>query len=370
MKKITTVFILLLLVTGIVFAISKSVNKEEKKEIIVTNTKEKPLNKVNDTISIIGVGDMMLGTNYPSTQYLPPNDGKDILSPVKDILINANVTFGNLEGSVLDSGGSPKNCKDPSKCYVFRMPTRYVNYLKEAGFDVVSNANNHAGDFGDVGRTSTMNTLKNAGLHYAGQTSMPYTTFEIDGIKYGFCAFAPNSGTIDMRDIDNAKNIVKHLDSISDIVIVSFHGGAEGATHRNVTRKTEIFLGEDRGNVYVFSHALIDAGADVIFGHGPHITRAIELYKNRFIAYSLGNFCTYARFSLSGYAGVAPIIKVFVTKTGEFIKGQIFAIKQPGEGGPIIDNSNKVIKEIIELTTADFPETELLIKETGEITKK
>ena len=313
---------------------------------------------------------MMLGTNYPSTQYLPPNDGKDILLPVKNILINANITFGNLEGSVLDSGGYPKSCKDPSKCYVFRMPTRYVNYLKDAGFDVVSNANNHAGDFGDIGRTSTMNTLKNAGIFYAGQTAMPYTTFEMEGIKYGFCAFAPNSGTMDIRNIAEAKKIVEHLDSISDIVIVSFHGGAEGGTHRHVTRNTEIFLGEDRGNVYNFSHTLIDAGADIIFGHGPHITRAVELYKNRFIAYSMGNFCTYARFSLSGYAGVAPIIKLFVTKKGEFIKGQIYAIKQLGEGGPLIDDSNKVIKEIIELTTSDFPETGLLIKETGEISKK
>jgi hypothetical protein len=338
--------------------------------VVSHNIKNQDIKIINDTISIIGVGDMMLGTNYPSTQYLPPNDGKDILSPVKDILLNADVTFGNLEGSVLDSGGYPKNCKDPSKCYIFRMPTRYVKYLKDAGFDVVSNANNHAGDFGDPGRISTMKTLKEAGIFYSGQTSMPYTTFEINGVKYGFCAFSPNTGTMDISDIPGAVKIVKHLDSISDIVIVSFHGGAEGGTHRHVTRKTEIFLGEDRGNVYEFSHSLIDAGADVVFGHGPHITRAVELYKDRFIAYSLGNFCTYARFSLSGFAGVAPIVKVFVNKKGEFIKGQIFAIKQPGEGGPVIDNSNKVIKEIIELTTADFPETPLLIKETGEITKK
>ena len=94
------------------------------------------------------------------------------------------------------------------------------------------------------------------------------------------------------------KKTIAYLDSLVDIVIVSFHGGAEGSEYTNITKKTEIFLGENRGNPYEFSRVAIDAGADVIFGHGPHVTRSMDIYKNRFIAYSLGNFATYARMSL------------------------------------------------------------------------
>lgn len=325
---------------------------------------------INDTVTIIGVGDIMMGTNYPNKGYLPPNDGKEILLPVKHLLLDADITFGNLEGGFLNEGGTPKGCKDPSKCYVFRMPEHYVNYLVDAGFDVMSIANNHVGDFGDAGRQKTTEVLKKAGIYYAGQTTCESATFEINNIKYGFVAFAPNTGTIDIRDISNAQRIVRKLDSISDIVIVSFHGGAEGAKHRNVSNKTEIFLDENRGNVVEFSHKVIDAGADIVFGHGPHITRAVELHKNRFIAYSLGNFCTYARFNLNGHNGVAPIIKVYTTKTGEFIKGQIFSIKQPGEGGPVLDNNNTALKEIKELTAIDFPNTPIIIDNSGLIRKK
>ena len=115
------------------------------------------------------------------------------------------------------------------------------------------------------------------------------TMFEKDGIKYGFCAFAPNRGTVSINEISNAVNIVANLDSLCDIVIVSFHGGAEGSKHTHITRSNEIYLGENRGNPYKFARDVIDAGADIVFGHGPHVTRAIDLYKDRFIAYNMRN---------------------------------------------------------------------------------
>ena len=115
-------------------------------------------------------------------------------------------------------------------------------------------------------------------------------------MKYGFAAFAPNNGTVSIHDLDEARRLVSQLDSVSDVVIVSFHGGAEGSKHQHVPRRNEIFYGEDRGNVYDFAHSMIDAGADIVFGHGPHVTRAVDIYKNRFIIYSLGNFCTYGPF--------------------------------------------------------------------------
>ncbi len=321
-------------------------------------------------ISIIGVGDMMLGTNYPSASYLPANGGKDLLADVESILKDADITFGNLEGTLLDKGGTVKRCKNPSLCYAFRSPESYVNHYVNAGFDVLSIANNHLGDFGAYGRTRTKEVLKSKGIHYAGLAGTDEKViFEKNGVKYGFCAFAPNVGTCDIRNITRAKQIVASLEKECDIVIVSFHGGAEGAKNQRVTKKTEYYYGENRGNVHQFSHSVIDAGADIVFGHGPHVTRAAELYKNRFIIYSLGNFCTYARFNLRDVAGYAPIVKLNVDRNGAFQSGEIIPIYQQKTHGPKVDPQKRATKKLIELTKLDFPNSGLAISPDGKIEK-
>jgi len=325
---------------------------------------------VDKTVKIIGVGDVMLGTNYPNQSFLPPNDGKNLLDPVKTILEKGDVSFGNLEGVLLTGEGNVKKCSNPNVCYAFKMPDHYVHYLSESHFNLLSLANNHSHDFGNIGTANTMKLLKDQGIHFAGFDECPFSTFEKNGIRYGFAAFAPNNGTVKMNDYAGAKQIIQHLDSVSDVVIVSFHGGAEGSEMNHITKNTEVFLGENRGNPYEFARMAIDAGADVILGHGPHVTRAIDLYKNRFIAYSLGNFATYGRFNLSGLKGIAPILELDLNKDGTFVKGKIHSTKQMGEGGPILDEENQVVKEIQKLTSSDVPNAPLKIDENGNIIKK
>ncbi len=326
---------------------------------------------LDSVYTIVGVGDMMLGTNYPSASYLPANDGKNLLDDVRGIIKAADVAFGNHEGSILDKGGTPKSCRNPKVCYVFRSPERYATHFSDAGFDVLSLANNHSGDFGPEGRKRTKAVLKEAGIHFAGLAGTDETAvFERNGVKYGFCAFAPNSGTCDIRNIARAKEIVAQLVKETDVVIVSFHGGAEGADHQHVPKRTETYVGENRGDVWKFAHSVIDAGADIVFGHGPHVTRAIELYKDRFITYSMGNFCTYGRFSLSGPAGFAPLIELKINKEGAFSSGRIVPTYQQKQHGPKIDSQKRAINKIIELTKADFPDTPLSIDLDGNITKK
>jgi poly-gamma-glutamate capsule biosynthesis protein CapA/YwtB (metallophosphatase superfamily) len=322
-----------------------------------------------DTITVIGVGDIMMGSNYPAADKLPPNDGRDLMKEVTEILSSADVTMGNLEGVLLDEGGTAKTCRDPKVCYVFRSPERYVQNLVNAGFDIISLANNHAGDFGETGRKSSMKTLEQAGLHHAGQTNQPYTLFEKNGVRYGFTAFAPNNNCMNLNDLAGARKIVAKLDSLADIVIVSFHGGAEGPQHQHVPRKNELFHGENRGNVYAFSHTLIDEGADIIFGHGPHVTRAVEVYKKRFIAYSLGNFCTYGGINVSGINGWAPIIKVFTDSTGVFLQAHITSTIQTYRAPVQIDSQKQVLKRIRELTRQDFPENTIQIDDNGWVRK-
>lgn len=324
-----------------------------------------------DALVIIGTGDIMLGTNYPRESYLPPGgDCSPILRPVHHELRSGDLLFGNLEGVFCGEGGTPKNCRDPNTCYVFRMPDHFLSCILDAGYDVLGVANNHVSDFGAMGRAYTARMLDAAGVPFAGFESHPYALFEKDGVRYGFAAFAPNRGCMDLKDYDRAAEITAMLDSLADVVIISMHGGAEGKDHQHVVRGDEEYLGHNRGSVYHFAHRVVDAGADVVFGHGPHVTRAVELYRDRLICYSLGNFATYRRFNLSGPNGIAPIIKVKVDREGRFLQGEAVPIHQPGEGGPRIDPAARALERLKTLSEMDFPDQDLVVDGDGVLWKR
>ncbi len=322
------------------------------------------------TLTIIAVGDIMLGSSYPNPSYLPPNDGADLLEQVKPLTQKADIVFGNLEGCLLTGEGPAKKCSDPKICFAFKMPEHYVKHLKDAHFNLLSTANNHVGDFGEVGRRNTAQVLQKAGIHFAGLQEYPYTTFTVKNIKVGFVAVAPNPGTVNMNDYPKLRQIIKHLDTTCDVVIFSFHGGAEGPAYQHITRKTEYFLGENRGNPYELARMAIDAGADVVLGHGPHVPRAVDLYKGKFIAYSLGNFATYGQFNISGPNGLAPAVEVVVDERGNFIRGKVHSFKQIGRGKPVVDPSHGAARLIAALTQQDIPESPLRVDEEGNISIK
>lgn len=321
-------------------------------------------------LSIIAVGDIMIGSAFPSIDYLPPDDAVNSFKKVKQFL-KGDIIFGNLEGCLLNSG-TPARCttfSSPNKCYAFMMPERYAGIIKDAGFNVLSVANNHIGDFGDRGRKRTTQVLDSVGINYAGQLNCPYTLFEKNDIKYAFCAFSPNKNTLSITNLKAAQSLVKELKEQADIVIVSFHGGSEGANFERVTRKNEIYFSENRGNVYAFAHAVIDAGADIVLGHGPHVTRAVEVYKNKFIAYSLGNFCTYGTFSLEGVCGIAPLIQLKTNMKGDFVFADIVSVKQDKINGLQLDSAFAAFQKIEQLTNLDF-EGHHLVFENNRITLK
>jgi poly-gamma-glutamate capsule biosynthesis protein CapA/YwtB (metallophosphatase superfamily) len=325
----------------------------------------------DSTISIIGVGDIMPGTNFPNITFLPPNnDCMALFNPVLPYLQEADLAFGNLEACFLDSGKVFKTCNDTTNCYAFRMPTHYAECLKKAGFNLLSLANNHIYDFGPLGVCKTVNLLDSLHIYHAGLLAYPTSIFRIKNIRLGFCAFSPFTGTCDILDTLQAEKIVRQLADTCDIVILSMHAGGEGKEYERVLKGMEIFLEEERGDTYHFAHRMIDAGADIIFGHGPHVIRAIELYRERLICYSLGNFCTYGRFNLNGPNGIAPIVSVMVDKQGKFLHGKITAVKQAGEGGPVPDYEKRAIYAVKRLTRTDFPETPIVITNEGEINIK
>ena len=334
----------------------KVINGSEKLDISQNDITKNEKNNKKSTFTIIGVGDIMLGSNYPSESLLPNNDA-NILQNTQDILKNADITVGNLEGTLFDSGGNSKSCNNPNVCYVFRMPSRYGKYLKEAGFDYLSLANNHSNDFGEIGIKETIKNLDNLGIKYSGIKKIAENTIlEQDGKKIGFVSFSPNSATVNINDYNYVKKLITELKSKTDIVIVMFHGGAEGAGAEHITRKNEIFHGENRGNVYEFAHFAVDSGADIIFGQGPHVTRAVELYKNKFISYSGGNFATFGKINISGSMGIAPIFKIKIDDNGNFVSGEIISVRQTYKSlGPFVDSEKLAIKKVISLSKTDFP---------------
>lgn len=328
--------------------------------VIAANANASSQASAAEPIHVVAVGDVMIGSSYPSLGYLPDDDGKNSFRAVAPYL-KGDIVFGNLEGVLLDSNDTGKCGDTPTpNCYAFRMPTRYGQIIKNAGFNLLSIANNHVGDFGDAGRASTLRTLQNLNIQHAGLTQKPSTIFEQNGITYAFVSFAPNLNTISINDLANANNLIKQLRQSADIVIVSFHGGAEGASRTHVPKETEFFLGENRGNVYQFAHAMIDSGADLVLGHGPHVTRAVELYRGKFIAYSLGNFNTYGAFNLRGPNGIAPILNIELDANGNFLRAKVTSIQQ-SKTPPFltIDRSHRAYRELRRLTQSDFPDTPL-----------
>jgi poly-gamma-glutamate capsule biosynthesis protein CapA/YwtB (metallophosphatase superfamily) len=270
------------------------------------------------------VGDVMLGTTVPEG-HLPADGGVDLLAAVAPLLRDADLTFMNLEGPLCDSGTSTK-CKKEGSCYAFRTPTSYGRFLAEAGLDLASTANNHSGDFGEACRRETEKTLDALNVTWSGPPGS-IGVREVNGVKVALVAFHTSAACNDVNDIDAAVALVKTAQAKADLVVVSFHGGAEGTKATRVVTGSERFLGENRGDLRRFTHAVVDAGADLVLGHGPHVLRGAEIYQGRLIAYSLGNFATYGRFDLSGPLAVSVVLEVELAADGRFVSGRLHGTK-------------------------------------------
>jgi poly-gamma-glutamate capsule biosynthesis protein CapA/YwtB (metallophosphatase superfamily) len=319
----------------------------------------------DDTLTVAMTGDIMMGTTYPSVQ-LPAHDGAELFIDAKPILQRADLAVGNLEGAICDGGTSTKGTGP--NVYAFRTPTSYAHWLKEAGYDFLSMANNHANDFGETGIESTEHCLKELDIKFAGIEGRVETAIvERKGLKIGFCAFGHNSYTLKHTDLGTVERILNNLKSQTDFIIVSFHGGAEGRSKSHLPYDTEIFLGEDRGSLRQLAHFCVDHGADIVYGHGPHVVRAIEVYNGRFIAYSLGNFCTPYGMSLTEISGYSPIIEIKTARDGRFLKGKIHSMKQTKGVGPRKDSDNSAAHQIKQLSEEDIPESEAHIDLQGNI---
>jgi cell wall-associated NlpC family hydrolase len=319
---------------------------------------------------VIGLtGDIMVGKSSATRgrAVLPPSV-RPFFDTATPYLKDADITIGNLVSPFVDEDSPIKMRKGARSrgSFTLKTPVRYAKELKAAGFDIFTVANSHTMDFGEEGKKSTIRALQDAGIAFAGFNSgYEYATVVKNGIRIAVCAFGYGYNLPSINDIPKAVQLIRLLRTTHDVVIVSIHGGAEGAQYAHVPFRIERHLREQRGDVHKFAHACIDAGAAMVFGHGPHIPRAMELYNNHLIAYSLGNFCTPYDISMRRSLGYAPLLKVELDKRGNFLSGRIYSFYQKKGSGPLVDAQNRATKEIARLTKADFPSTELVIQAEG-----
>ncbi|MBN2800717.1 MAG: CapA family protein [Deltaproteobacteria bacterium] len=318
------------------------------------------------TLRIRAAGDVMMGTDFPHpTDYLPPNDGADLLAGVIPLLRDADMTFVNLEGPLCDTGTTDK-CAPGQNCYAFRTPTRYGDYLVAAGVDVVSTANNHAEDFGQRCRLETEAALDARGIAYSGRPGT-VASLDVDGVKVGVIGFHSSASGHNLNDLDTAAALVRAVAASNDLVLVSFHGGAEGSKATHVPQGGEVFYGERRGDLRAFAQVVVEAGADLVVGHGPHVPRGMELIDGHLVAYSLGNFATYGRFSLGGHLSTSLVLEVVLDRDGRLVQGKILPVRLEGKGVPVPDPEGVAIDLIRSLTEEDFPGRGPVIAKDGSL---
>lgn len=324
-----------------------------------------------ELITVNAVGDLMIGTLFPEKR-MPPKDGASIFEFSREQLTNGNpdILLGNLEGAMTHYPHTVKKIR-PGYTYAFRMPPENVKYLKEAGFNVLTTANNHALDFDWRGYQETRKVLKEAGIFTAGNKDEILQLMVRDK-KIAVLAFGWFERSNNILDEKRSMELIRRAKASNDIVILSVHGGAEGEGALHVKNEMEKYLGEKRGNLVRFFHLAVDNGADLIIGHGPHVPRAVELYKNRLIAYSLGNFATYAM-ATQGHKKYTLVLSVSLGTDGEFVSGKVIPMIQ-FEGGayngiPKYDPEARTVKLLQELSKKDFISNGILLGDDGELLK-
>ena len=253
-----------------------------------------------------------------------------------------------------------------SDCFAFQTPPSYAKWLKGAGFDVMNLANNHAYDYGESGFDQTKRALRKAGLRITGPPGV-VTVVEAGGVRVALVGFASYSWANDLTDVKSARRLIRGADDEADVVVVTFHGGAEGSDETHVDPGTEYFLGENRGDLARFAHAVVDAGADLVVGHGPHVLRGMEWYHDRLIAYSMGNFGGYEVFSLGGPLSVSGILKATLRGDGSWVKGELVPTQLVGSGIPALDPAERAHGLVRDVSSDDFGSRAMRVSVTGRL---
>jgi poly-gamma-glutamate capsule biosynthesis protein CapA/YwtB (metallophosphatase superfamily) len=312
-------------------------------------------------VSITDVGDMNFGMNGD----YPAGGATSLFAGVVGDL-RSDLTVGNLETALGDSGTTKCGAKPSADCFAFQAPASEALDVARAGFAAVNVANNHTDDAGAAGLQETDAALTAARLAWTGRPGQ-ITYLTRGGITIALLGFAPYDYDSNLLDIPAAVAAVKQATEHARLVIVFIHAGAEGAGAQHVRPGMETYLGEERGDPIAFAHAVVDAGADLVLGSGPHVLRAMQWYRGKLIAYSLGNFAGYDTLGLSGVTDDSAILHVTLRADGSFAGGSITPIRLAGAGYPQPDPARAAIGLINALSREDLGATGVRIGPAGRI---
>lgn len=221
---------------------------------------------------ILSFGDVMFDRGVRNIMEKYGRDPFEYIKKDKDLIDAYDVVIANLEGPIIET--SRALCQQ--KIYNFQFASNTPQRLKEAGITMVNIANNHANDCLRAGYVSTRKYLDQAGIPYIGNNTLD-TSYVVQEIHGKNIAFIGMDASVELIPIENFYPLIKKLKSENDYVVVHIHWG------------TEYLLNAD-SNQKNIAHSLIDSGADVVFGHHPHVIEPVEIYKGKAIFYSLGNF--------------------------------------------------------------------------------
>jgi hypothetical protein len=321
---------------------------------LATTTRVATHDAVPGTFTFVGGGDIAL-TGDADTRVF---DG------IRRYLRGGDLVVANLEGALATSG-APK-CSGGDGCFTFRGSPAWADVLRRAGFNVLNVANNHALDYGAEGQSETLTSLRDAGLLEQG---LPGQVLHVSlrDIRIALIGCAPYGWAQSLLDVAGTARLVGNAARSADVVIVYMHAGAEGSDADHVAGDDETYLGEARGNSRAFAHAMIRAGADLVFGSGPHILRGIEWYRSRLIAYSLGNLAGTHTLSTAGSLGASALLRATLDARGNFLNASVVPLRLAGVGTPVPDAGAEVATRIRALSYADFGARAIRISAAGRL---
>ncbi|MBW8871092.1 MAG: CapA family protein [Leifsonia sp.] len=311
-------------------------------------------------ISVGATGDLLI---HDVGHGVQKDDGAGYFDAVRPWFAQDLVT-GNLEQVISEDTGYDK-CGSDSDCLAFRSEPSTARYF--AGFDLLNMANNHTGDFGDDGYANTRANLAANGIRAVGRRDEIVCT-RIGGTTVAMVGFAPYRGTNPVTDLRHVRRVVAAAAASADVVVVQAHMGAEGPDASVVAPGTERMYGENRGDVLAFSHAAVDAGADIVLGHGPHTLRGAEFYRGRLIAYSLGNFGGGGVFGAEPETRYGVYLDVTLDSHGRFVSGRMRSVHfEHSTGVPQPDPQNRAAQLVDDFSRRDLPKTAPTIAADGTI---
>jgi hypothetical protein len=363
-----------------------------------------PPRRILAPVSLAFTGDINLGTlTIPGG--VPPQLGRGLLDASQDAL-KGDLVVGNFEGVLGDSGTTYKCGREgkhvtladttppkpetreakrkpaapprrtaarppaPRMCYAFLTPVALAPRLAEAGFTHLNLANNHASDFGPDARMTSVRILDSLGLTTYG----PIGSIAVDSVRrgdsltiVGLVGFTTYPYAYDLLDIARSAAVVDSVRDLVDLLVVTFHGGAEGSKALHVPEAAESLGREPRGDLRAWARAVIDAGADAVVGHGPHVLRGIEFYRRKPIAYSLGNFLTYRGFNLAGPLGLTGVLQLEAGPDLEWRRVRFVPMLQLPGSGPAPDPGRAALELIRTLSREDFGDSAARFGEDGEV---